>query len=98
MSVKAVFRPDLEGLRAVAVLMVLLYHARVPGIAGGYVLAAEFMGSFSSDMFDFNLAIRPTTFIVTALAIVAVAALSQVPAIRSIGRIDLARIVRERSL
>ena len=37
MSIKAVFRPDLEGLRAVAVLMVLLYHARVPGIAGGYV-------------------------------------------------------------
>ena len=78
--------------------MLLTLIGLVPGIAGGYVLAAEFMGSFSSDMFDFNLAIRPTTFIVTALAIVAVAALSQVPAIRSIGRIDLARIVRERSL
>jgi peptidoglycan/LPS O-acetylase OafA/YrhL len=31
------FRPDLEGLRAVAVLLVLLYHAGVPGINGGYV-------------------------------------------------------------
>ncbi len=31
------FRPDLEGLRAVAVVLVLLYHARVPGFTGGYV-------------------------------------------------------------
>jgi len=31
------FRPDIEGLRAVAVLLVLLYHAGVPAISGGYV-------------------------------------------------------------
>ncbi len=31
------FRPDVEGLRAVAVLAVVLYHAAVPGIGGGYV-------------------------------------------------------------
>ena len=31
------FRPDLEGLRAVAVVLVLLYHARLPGFRGGYV-------------------------------------------------------------
>jgi peptidoglycan/LPS O-acetylase OafA/YrhL len=33
----AQFRPDLEGLRAVAVILVLLYHAKMPGFAGGYV-------------------------------------------------------------
>ena len=31
------FRPDIEGLRAVAVLAVVLYHADVPGISGGFV-------------------------------------------------------------
>ncbi|MHB8959120.1 MAG: acyltransferase family protein [Candidatus Limnocylindrales bacterium] len=31
------FRPDLEGLRAVAVALVVLYHARVPLVTGGYV-------------------------------------------------------------
>ena len=31
------FRPDLEGLRAIAVVLVLLYHAGVPGVSGGYV-------------------------------------------------------------
>jgi peptidoglycan/LPS O-acetylase OafA/YrhL len=31
------FRPDVEGLRAVAVLLVVLYHAQIPGLTGGYV-------------------------------------------------------------
>jgi peptidoglycan/LPS O-acetylase OafA/YrhL len=31
------FRPDVEGLRAVAVLLVVLYHANLPGLSGGYV-------------------------------------------------------------
>ncbi|GAA3267979.1 acyltransferase [Dactylosporangium vinaceum] len=31
------FRPDIEGLRAVAVLLVVLGHAGVPGLDGGYV-------------------------------------------------------------
>ncbi len=31
------FRGDIEGLRGVAVLLVVLYHAGVPGFTGGYV-------------------------------------------------------------
>ena len=31
------FRPDIEGLRAIAVLAVVLFHAGVPGIGGGFI-------------------------------------------------------------
>ena len=31
------FRPDIQGLRAVAILAVVLYHAHVPFVTGGYV-------------------------------------------------------------
>ena len=36
-SAQTGFRPDIEGLRAVAVLAVVLFHADVPGVGGGYV-------------------------------------------------------------
>ncbi|MGL5827148.1 MAG: SGNH hydrolase domain-containing protein [Nocardioides sp.] len=31
------FRPDIQGLRAIAIIAVILYHAEVPGITAGYV-------------------------------------------------------------
>jgi peptidoglycan/LPS O-acetylase OafA/YrhL len=36
-SVNQGFRPDIEGLRAVAVLAVVLFHAGMPGVGGGFV-------------------------------------------------------------
>jgi peptidoglycan/LPS O-acetylase OafA/YrhL len=36
-SDRADFRPDLEGLRGLAILFVVLYHAEVAGLAGGFV-------------------------------------------------------------
>ncbi len=34
---QAGFRPDIEGLRSVAVLAVVLFHAGVPGVSGGFI-------------------------------------------------------------
>jgi peptidoglycan/LPS O-acetylase OafA/YrhL len=36
-SVHKEFRPDIEGLRAVAVVAVVLFHAEMPGVSGGFV-------------------------------------------------------------
>jgi len=36
-SARSGFRPDIEGLRAVAVVAVVLFHAEVPGVGGGFV-------------------------------------------------------------
>ena len=70
----------------------------VPGLLAGWLMAAVFMASFSSDMFTFDLRVRPTTFLFTAGAILVVGLLSQYPALRAVGRLDLGRIVRDRSL
>jgi putative ABC transport system permease protein len=69
----------------------------VPGLIVGYAVAAAFMASFSSDLFNYDLHIRTTTFVFTALAIVVVGLVSQWPALRAVGRLDLGRIVRERA-
>jgi len=34
---ETVFRPDIEGLRAIAILIVVALHARLPGFSGGFV-------------------------------------------------------------
>jgi putative ABC transport system permease protein len=75
--------------------LVLTLIALVPGLLVAAILAAAFMASFSSDLFRFDLAVRPTTFLGTAAVIIAVAILSQVPSLRAASGLDLARVVRE---
>lgn len=84
--------------RAITAENVLLTLAGiVPGLVVGYIGAAEFMASFSSDLFSFELHVRPTTFLFTALGVVAAALVSQLPILAAVRRIDIAQVVRERA-
>jgi putative ABC transport system permease protein len=87
---------QLSRLIAAENLLVTLL-ALVPGLVIAYWTSAAFMASFSSDLFSFDLEMRPRTLVLAALAVVAVTALAQWPARRSIGSLDVARVVRERS-
>lgn len=69
----------------------------VPGCLLAYELARLFMAQFSTDWFSFGVEARPSTFVFSALAILAVALLSELPGLRAVKRLDVAEVVRERS-
>ncbi|MDR9450008.1 MAG: ABC transporter permease, partial [Acidimicrobiia bacterium] len=68
------------------------------GLVVGYLTSAAAMASFQSDMFRFELYVKPLTFVWSALAILIVALISQWPGLRAVGRMDIARVVKERAL
>ena len=63
----------------------------------GYLAAVAFMNSFSTDQFPVTVDIRWFTYVGAAAAMFVVAGLSLIPAVRSVKRIDVAKIVRERA-
>lgn len=69
----------------------------IPGFVAGWAAAVAFMSSFSTDQFPISADIRWFVFVGTALAMFAVAGLSLLPALRSVKRVDVGRIVRERA-
>jgi len=70
----------------------------LPGLAIGYAVAYVFMASYSTDVFSFDLHMKPLTFVLSAAAIMVVALLSQWPGLRALGRVDIPSVVRERAL
>ncbi len=89
------YRTLARTITAENVLVTLLGIA--PGLIAGYLVADLFLGSFSSDQFDFTLQMRASTLVLSSVAILIVALLSQIPGLRAVRRIDVAEIVRERA-
>ncbi|WP_040699143.1 ABC transporter permease [Nocardia vinacea] len=67
------------------------------GLAAGVLAASAFLRSFNSDMFSLHLSLGAVPPLLAIAAVLAAAALSQLPAARLVERIDLARVVRERA-
>lgn len=68
----------------------------VPGLVVGVVGAAGMLRLYSNDQFSLDLVVRPSTLVVSAAVILAVAGVSQWPGLRAVRRLDIARVVRER--
>ncbi|HKI67666.1 MAG TPA: ABC transporter permease [Solirubrobacterales bacterium] len=69
----------------------------VPGLLVGVEVSRLFLASFSSDAFSFELQIRASTLVLSALAILAVSLLSERPGLRAVRKLDIAQVVRERA-
>lgn len=69
----------------------------IPGVVLGVWISSRFMASFNNDSFTFALTIRPLTIAIAVLAMFAVALLSLIPGVRSVKRLDIAGVVRERA-
>lgn len=67
------------------------------GLAAGVLAAKAFLASFSSDLFQIDLAFGWWALPAAILGVLAAAAVSQWPALRAVKRIDIARVVRERA-
>ena len=70
----------------------------IPGLIVGYLAAAWMMSTYSSDMMKFNLEMRPSTMVLSAIAMIIVALLSVIPGITTVGRLNVVEVVRERAV
>ena len=69
----------------------------IPGIPLGYYLAVFMMSLVQSDMMNFYLAIFPRTYLMTVGMVILIMLLSQLPGIRNVNRMDLARVIKEQA-
>lgn len=67
------------------------------GLALGVFAAKQFLGLFSSDLFQLPLSLGWWALLAAAAGVLLAAALSQWPAVRAVRRLDIARVVRERA-
>ncbi len=77
--------------------LLLVVIGIIPGLIVGYLAAWGFLASFSSDLLKFEVEIRPTTLLLSALAMIFVALISLWPSLRSVRRINLGQVMRERA-
>jgi len=77
-----------------ALLGVLLGLPLGRALVEGFFRAAQTEAQM--ELFSMKIVVRPGTYVVTALAIVAVVLLSQLPAMRQVNRLNLARATKER--
>jgi len=67
----------------------------LPGIGLGYALALFFFRLIQGDMFNFSVVIFPRTYALTVGIVILIMLVSQIPGIRQVNRLDLAKVIKE---
>lgn len=84
--------------RAIATENLLAVTLGIPfGLGLGVIAARAFLASFSNDLFNLELSMPWWLLPACALGVLVAAALSQLPAVRAVRRVDVATVVRERA-
>jgi putative ABC transport system permease protein len=85
--------------RVVAAENLLLTLSGIPiGLITGTVLARWFMANYQTQGYRWQLHMQPSTLIVIVAGVLVASAVSQLPVLRGLRRIDVSRIVRERAI
>ena len=66
----------------------------IPGLLLGYFVAMQMGKAFESDLFTFEIFIKPSSYIITAVGILLTMLLASLPAIRRINRLNLAEATK----
>jgi putative ABC transport system permease protein len=97
-TLRAAGAPTRRLTAALAIENVAATLLAVPfGLAAGVGAGWLFLRSFNNDLFNLHLSVGIGALLLAAVAVIAAAAVSQLPAARLIRRIDVARVVRERA-
>lgn len=67
------------------------------GLVLGVLLGRYFVGVFSSDLFVLDMYLRPIALVLAFAGGIAIALLAQLPSLRRVARLDLAKSTRERA-
>lgn len=77
--------------------LALAFPGALAGLALGVALARYFVGVFSSDLFVLDMYLRPTALLLAFAGGLLIALLAQLPSLRRVARLDLAKTTRERA-
>ncbi len=68
------------------------------GLAAGTLLARWFMANYETEGYRWALRMQPATYVIVVVGMLAAALVAQLPVLRRLRHLDVARIVRERAL
>ncbi len=69
----------------------------IPGIPLAYLVASFMMRLYQSDMMDFSLIIFPKTYVFVVITVILIMLISQIPGIRNVNRMELAKVIKEQT-